>query len=325
MQQERVRKVLDLQKWLARARLEGSLSELEHENCPRSRRCQRGAVAYGDGGDVRQRSDAAVCEGLEGEIVLYYLDRRRGHTNTLRVSPTKLRTRKGDDRWQQHRSPRRAGRRGKLCILPFADGASRQDLSSQIRAVCNWRGGRGTARDRREDPRHSRRVIPGYLRENRSRRRRGDCLEAAFGAGSGVIAIAGTGSMRHGRESATGNVARAGGWGFAISDEGFWPLDRPPGHRIGDDGSDEGLETALTDGILQAWKFNTSTSLCSVPTRRHAGFPATISHRPAGRRWGRRDCGRTADRTLHKLAALAAIVVRRLAPAAEGGSPPAPH
>jgi glucosamine kinase len=42
---------------------------------------------------------------------------------------------------------------------------------------------------------------------------------AAFGAGPGVIVIAGTGSIAYGRD-AQGRTARAGGWGFAISDEG---------------------------------------------------------------------------------------------------------
>jgi N-acetylglucosamine kinase-like BadF-type ATPase len=50
-------------------------------------------------------------------------------------------------------------------------------------------------------------------------------LEAAFGAGPGVIAIAGTGSIAYGRDAA-GRIVRAGGWGFAISDEGS-------GHWIG--------------------------------------------------------------------------------------------
>jgi glucosamine kinase len=50
-------------------------------------------------------------------------------------------------------------------------------------------------------------------------------LEAAFGGGPGVIVIAGTGSIAHGR-NAEGQTARAGGWGFAISDEGS-------GHWIG--------------------------------------------------------------------------------------------
>lgn len=44
-------------------------------------------------------------------------------------------------------------------------------------------------------------------------------LEAAFGAGPGVIVIAGTGSIACGRDS-EGKMARAGGWGFAVSDEG---------------------------------------------------------------------------------------------------------
>jgi len=44
-------------------------------------------------------------------------------------------------------------------------------------------------------------------------------LRAAFGAGPGVIVIAGTGSIAFGRD-AQGRTARAGGWGFAVSDEG---------------------------------------------------------------------------------------------------------
>jgi glucosamine kinase len=44
-------------------------------------------------------------------------------------------------------------------------------------------------------------------------------LAAAFGSGPGVIIIAGTGSIAYGR-NAQGTTARAGGWGFAISDEG---------------------------------------------------------------------------------------------------------
>jgi N-acetylglucosamine kinase-like BadF-type ATPase len=44
-------------------------------------------------------------------------------------------------------------------------------------------------------------------------------LEAAFGGGPGVIVIAGTGSIAYGRD-AQGRIARAGGWGFAVSDEG---------------------------------------------------------------------------------------------------------
>ncbi|HYM74380.1 MAG TPA: BadF/BadG/BcrA/BcrD ATPase family protein [Candidatus Dormibacteraeota bacterium] len=44
-------------------------------------------------------------------------------------------------------------------------------------------------------------------------------LEAAFDTGPGVLVIAGTGSIAYGR-SPQGVTARAGGWGFAIGDEG---------------------------------------------------------------------------------------------------------
>lgn len=44
-------------------------------------------------------------------------------------------------------------------------------------------------------------------------------LEAAFDTGPGVIVIAGTGSIAYGRD-ANGTTVRAGGWGFAIGDEG---------------------------------------------------------------------------------------------------------
>jgi len=44
-------------------------------------------------------------------------------------------------------------------------------------------------------------------------------MEAAFDAGPGVIVIAGTGSIAYGRDR-LGKTARAGGWGFAIGDEG---------------------------------------------------------------------------------------------------------
>lgn len=48
-------------------------------------------------------------------------------------------------------------------------------------------------------------------------------LEAAFAGGPGVVCISGTGSVAYGR-NARGELARAGGWGRMISDEGsgYW-------------------------------------------------------------------------------------------------------
>lgn len=77
-------------------------------------------------------------------------------------------------------------------------------------------------------------------------------LAAAFGDGPGVIAVAGTGSIVYGRD-ATGRTARAGGWGFAISDEGS-------GHWIGQHAvstilraRDSGQDTILSGMVLKAW------------------------------------------------------------------------
>jgi glucosamine kinase len=77
-------------------------------------------------------------------------------------------------------------------------------------------------------------------------------LEAAFAGGPGVIVIAGTGSIAYGRD-ASGQTARAGGWGFAISDEGS-------GHWIGRaavatavrDG-DQTQDTCLLKSIAKSW------------------------------------------------------------------------
>ncbi len=87
-------------------------------------------------------------------------------------------------------------------------------------------------------------------------------LEAAFGAGPGVIVIAGTGSIAFGRNE-QGRTVRAGGWGFAISDEGS-------AHWIGraavsallraadmtgraSDGGVTGENSRLEDAIFKAW------------------------------------------------------------------------
>ncbi len=147
-------------------------------------------------------------------------------------------------------------------------------------------------------------------------------LEAAFGAGPGVIAIAGTGSIAYGRDAA-GRTARAGGWGFAVSDEGS-------GHWIGRQAifsvlsaRDQGLETALTRMILQAWKLTSFDELVqranSTPPPDFPGLFRVVLHAA--------DEGDATARELladagAKLAALAGIVVRRLVPDAGAATPP---
>ncbi len=139
-------------------------------------------------------------------------------------------------------------------------------------------------------------------------------LEAAFGAGPGVIAIAGTGSIVYGRD-ANGCTARAGGWGFAISDEGS-------GHWIGRraisailSARDQGLETTLTAMVLRSWKLTTIDELVqqansTPPPDFPRLFPIVLRAADEADSIARdllADAGT-------KLAMLAAIVVRRLAP-----------
>ena len=139
-------------------------------------------------------------------------------------------------------------------------------------------------------------------------------LEAAFGAGPGVIAIAGTGSIVYGRDAA-GHTARAGGWGFAISDEGS-------GHWIGRraisallSARDQDLDTALTAMVLQAWKLHTIDELVqqansTPPPDFPPLFPIVLRAAAESDAIARDLLARAGA----ELAALAAIVVRRLVP-----------
>ena len=139
-------------------------------------------------------------------------------------------------------------------------------------------------------------------------------LEAAFGAGPGVIVIAGTGSVAYGRDAA-GRTARAGGWGFAVSDEGS-------GHWIGRraisailSARDQSRKTALTDMVLQAWKLTSIDELVqqanSTPAPDFPRLFAIVLRAAAEADSIARDLLSDAAT---KLAELAAIVVRRLAP-----------
>lgn len=113
-------------------------------------------------------------------------------------------------------------------------------------------------------------------------------LEAAFGAGPGVIVIAGTGSIAYGRNR-EGSTARAGGWGFAISDEGS-------GHWIGRSAVaaaisawDEhpGHNAPLIEILLRAWHVQTPEQLvpaanATPPPDFAALFPAVLSLADSG-------------------------------------------
>jgi glucosamine kinase len=146
-------------------------------------------------------------------------------------------------------------------------------------------------------------------------------LAAAFGSGPGVVVIAGTGSIAYGR-NAQGRTARAGGWGFAISDEGS-------GHWIGcaavaaamrsqDEGQGAG---GLLANIMKAWGSGTIEEFvraanASAPPDFAGLLPVVLAAADAGHTTARAVLTQAGV----ELAELAKIVIRKLFP--EGDSVP---
>ena len=78
-------------------------------------------------------------------------------------------------------------------------------------------------------------------------------LFAAFGSGPGVIVIAGTGSIALARD-AQDNTVRAGGWGWAISDEGSGPWIGRAAVAAILHARDTRTQTDLEQRVLRAWQ-----------------------------------------------------------------------
>jgi N-acetylglucosamine kinase-like BadF-type ATPase len=144
-------------------------------------------------------------------------------------------------------------------------------------------------------------------------------LQAAFGDGPGAIVIAGTGSIAYGRNP-QGETARAGGWGFAISDEGS-------GHWIGrsvvaaalrawDEG--EGETDKTLDSLMKAWRLETREQLvlaanATPPPDFAALFPTVLLLADSGDRVALEVLTRAGT----ELAKLAGMVAQRLFPPAD--------
>ena len=141
-------------------------------------------------------------------------------------------------------------------------------------------------------------------------------LQAAFGGGPGVIVIAGTGSIAYGRNR-EGQTARAGGWGFAISDEGS-------GHWIGrtavaaaigawDEKPEQDLR--LIEMLMKSWSLQTIEQVvpaanATPPPDFSALFPAVLSLADSGDRIARDVLTQAGT----QLANLAGVLLRRLFP-----------
>ena len=151
-------------------------------------------------------------------------------------------------------------------------------------------------------------------------------LQAALGAGPGVVVIAGTGSIAYGRD-VEGRTARAGGWGFAISDEGS-------AHWIGrtavtallreaDQCADDQVAektSLLFRGMKSTWNLQSFEQLAGTANRDPnfaALMPAVLTAADSGDETARqvlRQAGK-------ELAELASIVVQKLFPQGDGAIP----
>ena len=80
-------------------------------------------------------------------------------------------------------------------------------------------------------------------------------LHAAFGPGSGVVVISGTGSIALARDR-DGKTARAGGWGWAISDEGSGPWIGRAAIAAALSARDAGEATFFEQAVLRAWQLD---------------------------------------------------------------------
>jgi N-acetylglucosamine kinase-like BadF-type ATPase len=98
-------------------------------------------------------------------------------------------------------------------------------------------------------------------------------LQAAFGSGPGVVTCAGTGSFAYGR-GVSGQTSRAGGWGFAVSDEGSGQWIGRTAVGAGLRAQENGERPALLASIEKAWQ---TTSLNDLVRMANASPPPDFS------------------------------------------------
>ena len=144
-------------------------------------------------------------------------------------------------------------------------------------------------------------------------------LEAAFGDGPGVVVIAGTGSIAYGR-NAEGQTARAGGWGFAVSDEGsgHWISRRAIAAALRQE--DKSQSSALMDGILQFWQVGREQLITVVNATPPPDFAGLLPLVTALADSGEQSALRILADAGVELAGLAKVVIHRLFPDAIMGA-----
>jgi N-acetylglucosamine kinase-like BadF-type ATPase len=142
-------------------------------------------------------------------------------------------------------------------------------------------------------------------------------LAGAFGNGPGVVTIAGTGSIAYGRD-ASGMTARAGGWGFAISDEGSgqWVGRMAVNRAL--QAFDEGKQSPLLDSLVRAWPATSRDELVILANSTHPDFSKLFPAVLAAADGGDESARAVLFQAGIELANLASRVMRRLSQANEG-------
>jgi len=136
-------------------------------------------------------------------------------------------------------------------------------------------------------------------------------LAAAFGSGPGIVTIAGTGSIAYGRD-ANGLTARAGGWGYAVSDEGSgqWVGRRALSRALR--ALDEGESSVLLNSILRAWPAASLEELITLANSAHADFSKLFPVVLASADGGDDSARAVLSQAGAELAGLASSVMQRL-------------
>ncbi len=145
-------------------------------------------------------------------------------------------------------------------------------------------------------------------------------LAAAFGSEPGVIVIAGTGSIAYGRD-ARGKTQRAGGWGFAISDEGsaHWIGRAAVAGVLRQVDETGNAVTILSRELTKPWGMDSVPHLASAANAQ-GNFAELLPAVLIAAESGDVVANQVLSQAAAELARLAAIVIRRLFPEQQSGA-----
>lgn len=136
-------------------------------------------------------------------------------------------------------------------------------------------------------------------------------LEAGFHGDAGVVVITGTGSISYGR-NASGQTARAGGWGFAISDEGS-------AHWIGRAAVSRAMRThaegesgSMLQRLMKVWNVKRVDEMVVAANAPEARFTDLFPEIVSAAEMGERTACEVLSEAGRELAELASVVVLRL-------------